>query len=312
MTPHMLSEIRRLHGAPPEAAREAAALCAVNMGLRRLTLASGLTPRRYLRHNYTYHGCTITPPGCQSRRLTGARRAPSSPRGRPGSAVCVARVFRSAGSRAGEVRNAPSGGRRGPTGGAHGRRLWVLASDVLSDAGRLQATGDGRLGASETRAAWRPQTRRHGDGLCGDAAGGGPGPQRAGVAATDSRAVWSRRAPAESRACLATRGKKTPLSDPPDVPASEPPAATLVASYEALRRMALGPRGLDDGPSLGLAILLRHGVAAWLCAWATCPRPSEPVARPASPLGIPSLVHTELAQLWAHIALSHQEAAAWI
>jgi hypothetical protein len=35
------------------------------------------------------------------------------------------------------------------------------------------------------------------------------------------------------------------------------------------------------------------------------------VARPGSPLEIPPLIHTELVQLWAHMALSHQEAA-WI
>ena len=84
-----------------------------------------------------------------------------------------------------------------------------------------------------------------------------------------------------------------------------------MASYEALRRMALGQRGPDDGPSLGLAILLRQGVAAWLHAWARCPRPAGPVAGPAPPLEIPPLVHTELVQLWAQMALSHQEAA-WI
>jgi hypothetical protein len=84
-----------------------------------------------------------------------------------------------------------------------------------------------------------------------------------------------------------------------------------VASYEALRRLALGQPGPDDGRSLGLAIVLRQGVAAWLLAWALCPRPADPVARPAPPLGIPALVHTELAQLWAHMALSYQEAA-WI
>jgi hypothetical protein len=83
-----------------------------------------------------------------------------------------------------------------------------------------------------------------------------------------------------------------------------------VASYEALRRLALGQRGADDGPSLGLAILLHHGVAAWLRAWAMCPRPTDPVAG-TPPLGLPPLVHTELAQLWAHMALSHQEVA-WI
>ena len=84
-----------------------------------------------------------------------------------------------------------------------------------------------------------------------------------------------------------------------------------MASYEALRRIALGQRGPDDGPSLGLTILLHHGVAAWLHAWARCPSPSDPVARSALSLEIPPLVHTELVQLWAHMALSHQEAA-WI
>ena len=56
-------------------------------------------------------------------------------------------------------------------------------------------------------------------------------------------------------------------------------------------------------------VLLRQGMAAWLRAWAMCPRLPESVARPVSPLEIPPLVHTELAQLWAHMALSHQEVA---
>jgi hypothetical protein len=60
-----------------------------------------------------------------------------------------------------------------------------------------------------------------------------------------------------------------------------------------------------------MAILLRHGVAAWLAAWARCPRPADPRAHAAPPLGIPSVIHTELAQLWAQMALSHPEAA-WI
>jgi hypothetical protein len=85
----------------------------------------------------------------------------------------------------------------------------------------------------------------------------------------------------------------------------------LVARYEALRRTALGPRGVQDGPSLGLAILLRQGVVAWLHAWARCPCASDPVAQPAPSLDVPPFVHTELVQLWAQMALSHQEAA-WI
>src|SRR5207248_7405804 len=211
MTPHTLDEIRRGLECVPNAAH---AVECVDMDSRWLIPKTRLIYRCHVRHNYNYYGSTIASPRCQSRRLARPRRPPSSPADRPGSAVCLARVFRSAGSRPGEVRNAPPGGRRGPTGGANGRRVWGLAPDVLSDAGRLQATGDRRPGAAETGAARCPQTRRRGDGLRGDAARGGPGAQRTRVAAADSRSVWSRRAPAESRARLAPRGKKTPLSDP--------------------------------------------------------------------------------------------------
>ncbi|MEP7309645.1 MAG: hypothetical protein ABJA98_29405 [Acidobacteriota bacterium] len=84
-----------------------------------------------------------------------------------------------------------------------------------------------------------------------------------------------------------------------------------MASYEALRRTALNPHRHPDGPSLELAILRRQGVAAWLDAWALCPRPSDPMTSSAPSLGIPSFIHAELAQLWAHMALVHQEAT-WI
>jgi hypothetical protein len=84
-----------------------------------------------------------------------------------------------------------------------------------------------------------------------------------------------------------------------------------VASYEALRRVALGRSGPDDGPSLGFTVLLRQGMTAWLRAWARCPSPAGPAAPTAPTLEIPALVHTELVQLWAHMTLSHQEAA-WI
>lgn len=101
------------------------------------------------------------------------------------------------------------------------------------------------------------------------------------------------------------------MSDQACVASGETPTATLVASYEALRRVALGRSGPDDGPSLGFTVLLRQGMAAWLRAWAMCPPPAAPVPRPAQSPAIPDLVYIELAQMWAHMALSHQEAA-WI
>src|ERR1700730_8536376 len=134
-----------------------------------------------------------------------------------------------------------------------------LSLSVTWIAGLVFSTRDRRSLPAETWAARRPQARRRGDGVCRDGAHGGPGAQRTGLAATDSRPLWSRRAPVEPRARLATRGKKTPLSDLPDVTSGVPETATLVASYEALRRIALGQRGPDDRASLGVAILLRQG-----------------------------------------------------
>ena len=64
----------------------------------------------------------------------------------------------------------------------------------------------------------------------------------------------------------------------------------------------------DDRPSLGLAVLLRHGMAAWLRAWAMCPRPLAPVSRVTQAPELPPIVHTELVRVWAHMALSHEEA----
>lgn len=87
-----------------------------------------------------------------------------------------------------------------------------------------------------------------------------------------------------------------------------------MSSYEILRRVALGHSGPTDGPSLGFTLLLRQGMTAWLHAWATstCPRPAGPAAATTVPLAdIPSVVHRELAQIWAQMVRRHQEVT-WI
>jgi hypothetical protein len=89
------------------------------------------------------------------------------------------------------------------------------------------------------------------------------------------------------------------------------PTATLVASYDALRRVALGCSGPDEGPSLGFTVLVRQGMTTWLCAWAQCAPPPRVEPRAVPPTALPVTVHTELAQAWAHMALAHQEAP-WI
>jgi hypothetical protein len=93
----------------------------------------------------------------------------------------------------------------------------------------------------------------------------------------------------------------------PRVASAEVPIATLVASYEALRRAALGRRGPDEGPSLGFAVLLRQGMVTWLRAWAMCPQPAAPAPQTGQRPDLPPLVHLELAQVWVHMALAHWE-----
>jgi hypothetical protein len=95
------------------------------------------------------------------------------------------------------------------------------------------------------------------------------------------------------------------------VASGDPSTATLVASYDLLRQVALGRSGPDDGPRLGFTVLLRQGMAAWLQAWAQCPPPPTRTPQVSPVIAIPSLVHTELAQVWADMALAHQETA-WI
>jgi hypothetical protein len=83
----------------------------------------------------------------------------------------------------------------------------------------------------------------------------------------------------------------------------------LVSSYETLRRVALGHSGPDDGPRLGFTLLLRQGMTAWLRAWALYAPSTLPEPATVSVSAIPLLVHHELAQVWAHMVLGHQEVA---
>ena len=87
------------------------------------------------------------------------------------------------------------------------------------------------------------------------------------------------------------------------------PITVVVTSYETLRRVALGDSGPADGPSLGFTLLLRQGMTAWLRAWAMCSRAAVPEPAAVSVAAIPPLVSHELAQVWAHMVLLHQEVA---
>lgn len=82
----------------------------------------------------------------------------------------------------------------------------------------------------------------------------------------------------------------------------------LIARYEDLRRQAL--RSATQGQ--GLALLVRHGMRAWMLAWSQCVPPSPVPARPHDDQEIcPVQLHKEMAMLLASMVLfARQEALA--
>jgi hypothetical protein len=89
------------------------------------------------------------------------------------------------------------------------------------------------------------------------------------------------------------------------VTAGEPATLTadpawLVERYEELREVSLAGRG--DGPRLGLALLLRHGVSAWAAAWDSLAKAGPP-ASPAR-LDVPMAVPQSVVSLLASMALA--------
>src|SRR5262245_39074617 len=104
---------------------------AMIIGATRNIATGRLDLSEHMRHNYRYDGRSFIPARCQSRRVARAGHVASASRDGARPAVWLARVFRSARCRAGEIRNAPAGRRGWPPNHGYGRGLRLLAPDVL-------------------------------------------------------------------------------------------------------------------------------------------------------------------------------------
>jgi hypothetical protein len=83
---------------------------------------------------------------------------------------------------------------------------------------------------------------------------------------------------------------------------SDVPSGAAI-DYEALRRGVLeGTRGDRD---LGLALLMRRGMAAWIRAWSTCAAPTSRERRPHEDvLALPSGLRGDVTRLLVTMALT--------
>jgi len=70
--------------------------------------------------------------------------------------------------------------------------------------------------------------------------------------------------------------------------------------YEELRRAALGVATATSS-GRGLALLRRHGMAAWIQAWVSCTAEPPPASREPAPH--PTLL-PEVVAVWAEMALA--------
>ncbi len=84
-------------------------------------------------------------------------------------------------------------------------------------------------------------------------------------------------------------------------------AEALRAGYEDLRQYVLGPG--DGARSLGEALLVSRGMAAWARAWAEIPPPKEKTPREASDRDgvLPVAGRGEIATILAHMALGARQ-----
>jgi hypothetical protein len=82
------------------------------------------------------------------------------------------------------------------------------------------------------------------------------------------------------------------------------PAPAFVVHYEALRSQVLGTR--PAASRLGLALVLREGLAAWMAAWATCPAPVAPhgAEQSTSQDRIPNALCADVVHVLTSMALS--------
>jgi hypothetical protein len=78
-------------------------------------------------------------------------------------------------------------------------------------------------------------------------------------------------------------------------------AQALVTRYEDLRRRIVDGSGWSS--RLGLAILRREGLAAWIAAWTSTPGPAAVDTSPDAALRLPDERHAEVVRVLASMAL---------
>src|SRR5215831_16877981 len=214
------------------------------------------------------------------------------------SPVPTPSLLRSPGSSADPLRDAATPHRRTDVNSRGGGCFWRLAPHVLSGPSVFPTIGTGGPFAGSPGAQGWAQTDRRSSGLRGQLAGVRTQAHPRSVRQSHSTTFCHDHPPAQPGAGSGAAQKKTAG---PDLKSSLP--ADAAAAYEALRPYLIHSAD-QSGATCGPAVLLRHGMLAWLSA--SKPVPASAVSpRPAGGPPVPSEVSRELVQVMAGLILHY-------
>lgn len=181
-----------------------------------------------------------------------------------GPVVSGGKLLRSAGSDAGQVRDAAPGSERRDADQHRRRQFWSFPSGLLQGPTGFCSRGSGGPYSPTARPETRPQVDRGGSGLCEAYSCGGTGYDNAGAGAEDSEEVFLSGAPQDRRASSGEREKKTEQAIAAERECRRSrPTTILTEHYERLRGYVLA-RNNSSSLRLGLGALMSRGMAAWM------------------------------------------------
>ena len=215
-----------------------------------------------------------------------------------GPVVSGGKLLRSAGSDAGQVRDAAPGSERRDADQHRRRQFWSFPSGLLQGPAGFCSRGSGGPYSPTTRPETRPQVDRGGSRICEAYPCGGTGYDNAGAGAEDSEGVFLSGAPQDRRASSGEREKKTEQAIAAESECRRShPATILTEHYERLRSCVLA-RNSSSGLRLGMGALMSRGMVAWMQVAGELMASARPLPlRSTETASIPQLVLDEVIQL---------------
>jgi hypothetical protein len=237
----------------------------------------------------------------QARCPQAARHAESTSERGDRSPVPNWRFLRSRRRRTGQVRDASARHRRQAVSHSVRYSIRLLPPYLLSSGSRLSARWPLRVIAREARAPKRPQAYAGRSGFCSATPSERSFAAPLGLGRCYPGTVRYKCSSPEYRTRTEAAGKKTSLNPVTGARKTAEPGA-LTSAYEDLRRQATE---CSTSGGLGMAILLDHGMVAWMlaCSWVPSTNAGNSLRCPTAATPLPNELRREIVLVMTAMAL---------